>query len=112
MTTQYSLYSQVALTQDLPEYQLKKGAIATIVEHYPMTEAEDGYSLEGFDTPNVTIEVSASQIAPIGQFPPAANITAKLYQLSPAQLIQLDEYLDFLLHQEQAEQEQIQASSH
>jgi Domain of unknown function (DUF4926) len=62
---QHPLYSQVALTQDLPEYHLKKGAIATIVEHYPMAAAEDGYSLEGFDTPNVTIEVSASQIAPI-----------------------------------------------
>jgi hypothetical protein len=112
MTIQHPLYSQVALTQDLPEYHLKKGAIATIVEHYPMAEAEDGYSLEGFDTPNVTIEVSASQIAPIAQSQPAANITAKLHQLSPARLIQLNEYLDFLLYKEQAEQESFHASSH
>jgi Domain of unknown function (DUF4926) len=61
----YPLFSQVALAQDLPEYNLKRGNIATIVEHYPMPEGEeDGYSLEGFDVPQITIEVAASQIIP------------------------------------------------
>ncbi|WP_414859150.1 DUF4926 domain-containing protein [Nostoc sp. KVJ3] len=34
------LFSQVALAQDLPEYNLKRGSVATIVEHYPMPEGE------------------------------------------------------------------------
>jgi hypothetical protein len=117
---QNPLYSQVALTQDLPEHHLKKGAIATIVEHYPMPDTEDGYSLEGFDVPNVTIEVSASQIVPIVYDrpevieppQPVANITTKLSLLSPTRLTQLNEYLDFLLYKEQAKQVQTKSSNH
>lgn len=63
MSSPYPLYVQVALTTDFPEYSLAKGAIARIVEHYPMPEGkEDGYSLEGFDIPGVTLEVGESQI--------------------------------------------------
>jgi Domain of unknown function (DUF4926) len=63
MKVQYPLFSQVALVQDLPEYNLKQGEIATVIEHYPMPEGEeDGYSLEGFGVPEVTIEVAASQV--------------------------------------------------
>jgi hypothetical protein len=63
MKTQYPLFSQVALAEDLPEHHLKRGDIATVVEHYPMPDEEDdGYSLEGFGVPNVTVEVAASQI--------------------------------------------------
>ena len=51
------------LVEDLPEHCLKRGDVATVVEHYSMPdEQEDGYSLEGFDVLNVTVEVSASQI--------------------------------------------------
>jgi hypothetical protein len=62
------LYTQVELTEDLPKYGLKKGAIAMVIEHYPMPEnQEDGYSLEGFDREieGITVEVRASQIKPI-----------------------------------------------
>jgi hypothetical protein len=62
------LYTEVALTQDLPEYGLKKGDTAIVIEHYPMPEGqEDGYSLEGFDIPilGVTVEVRESQIQPL-----------------------------------------------
>jgi Domain of unknown function (DUF4926) len=69
MKLQHSLFAQVALAQDIPEHHLKRGAVATIVEHYPMPDGEeDGYSLEGFDLPNVTLEVAESQIMPIGQW--------------------------------------------
>lgn len=58
----FQLFSQVALRRDLPKYDLKKGAVATIVEYYPMPEGqEDGYSLEGL-IPQDTVEVSESQI--------------------------------------------------
>ena len=62
------LYTEVALTQDLPEYRLKKGDTAIVIEHYPMPEGqEDGYSLEGFGIPilGVTVEVRESQIQPL-----------------------------------------------
>jgi hypothetical protein len=62
------LYTQVELTEDLPEYSLKKGDIAMVIEYYPMPEnQEDGYSLEGFDIPieGITVEVKESQIKPI-----------------------------------------------
>ncbi len=50
MKVLHPLFSQVALVQDLPEHNLKRGDIATIVEYYPMPEGEeDGYSLEGFE---------------------------------------------------------------
>ncbi|MDZ8139860.1 MAG: DUF4926 domain-containing protein [Nostoc sp. DedQUE04] len=104
MKVKYPLFSQVALTQDLPEYNLKRGNVATIVEHYHMPEGEeDGYSLEGFDLPHVTIEVPASQIIPIAQWQQEEIILAKLRQLSEARLLQLQDYLDFLLQKEKSE---------
>ncbi len=82
------LYTQVALTVDLPQYGLKKGDIAYAIEHYSMPEGkEDGYSLEGFDTsiPSITLEVRESQISPISgksEF----NSQSSLSSISPTQL--------------------------
>jgi len=101
MKAQYPMFSQVALAQDLPEYNLKRGDIATIVEHYHKAESEeDGYSLEGFDLPQVTIEVAASQIIPVVQWQREEIILRKLRQLSELRQQQLEEYLDFLLQRE------------
>lgn len=101
MKVKYPLFSQVALAEDLPEYNLKRGDIGTIVEHYSMPEGEeDGYSLEGFDVPNVTIEVAASQIIPVHQLQQEQIILAKLRQLSKTRLLQLENYLDFLLQKQ------------
>ncbi|MEH2238129.1 hypothetical protein, partial [Nostoc sp.] len=59
-------------------------------ESHPMPEGEeDGYSLEGFDLPHVTIEVPASQIIPIAQWQQEEMILAKLRQLSGERLLQL-----------------------
>ncbi|ACK70737.1 conserved hypothetical protein [Gloeothece citriformis PCC 7424] len=57
----FPLFSQVQLTQDIPEFNLKKGSVGVIVEHYPMSQGEDGYSLEGL-IPQDTVEVTESQI--------------------------------------------------
>ncbi|ASC71680.1 hypothetical protein XM38_026340 [Halomicronema hongdechloris C2206] len=104
MKVTYPLFTQVALTEDLPEHHLKRGDMATIVEHYPMpTGEEDGYSLEGFDVPNITVEVSASQIMPIKQWQHESEILVKLRRLSQLRQRQLEEYLDFLLQKEQSE---------
>ena len=77
---QYALFSQVALAEDLPEHSLTKGAIGTVVGHYSMENEEDGYSLEGFDVPHVTIEVPASKLVTVSQ---AEEIEALLFN-SPA----------------------------
>ena len=61
----FQLFTQVALRQDIPKHGLKKGTVATVVEHYPMPEGqEDGYSLEGL-LPKDTVEVRESQIEAI-----------------------------------------------
>ena len=63
------LFERVVLTEDIPQYNLRKGDVARIVEHYPRPEdQEDGYSLEGFKTIlNDTVEVRASQIEPFNE---------------------------------------------
>jgi hypothetical protein len=101
MSQSYPLFTQVSLAQDLPEYNLKQGQIGTIVEHYPMGDQEDGYSIEGFNVPQVTIEVSASQIIPHNPEAQEMVILTKLRQLSPAQQQHLEAYLDFLLQREE-----------
>lgn len=98
MKTQYPLFSKVALAEDFPRYNLKRGDMATIVEYYPMPAGEeDGYSLEGLNVPGVTIEVAESQIMPISQWHQEEAILAKLRRLPSAKLQQLDKYLDVLL---------------
>jgi len=69
----FDLFTQVVLREDISKYVLKKGDMATIVEHYPMSESqEDGYSLEGFNVETITVEVAESQIervkASVSQF--------------------------------------------
>jgi len=64
-------YQRVALTKDLPEYDLYKGDVAVVVEHLPATAAtqgEDGYALEVFNAVGDTIAVimvPASAVKPL-----------------------------------------------
>ena len=105
MNIQYPLFSQVVLTEDLPQHNLKRGEVGTIVEHYPMAEGEeDDYSLEGFDVPEVTIEVAASQIVPLPRWQKEETILTKLRQLSETRLLQIEDYLDFLWQKENSEE--------
>ncbi len=102
MKPQHPLFSQVALAEDLPQYYLKRGDTATIVEHYPMPEPqEDGYSLEEFDVPQITLEVTASQIMPLSDYLREEAILSKFRSLSENRQKQLEEYLDLLLQKEQ-----------
>jgi len=82
MSAQFSLFSQVVLAQDLPKYDLKRGSVATVVEYYPMPDPEeDGYSLEGFNIPNATLEVSASKIMSLHQWQKEIETLEKSHQL-------------------------------
>ena len=65
------LYQRVALAKDLPQYNLYKGDVATVVEHLPATpttQGEDGYALEVFNAVSDTIAVimvPASAVKPL-----------------------------------------------
>jgi len=62
LTMKFSVFSQVQLTQNISQFNLKKGSIGTIVEYYPMSNClEDGYSIEGLIYQD-TVEVAESQI--------------------------------------------------
>ena len=100
---QYALFSQVALAEDLPEYRLRKGAIGTVVEHYQRENEEDGYSLEGFDVPHVTVEVPESKIVTVSQAEQEALLLSKLRQLSVNRRRQIEDYIEFLVQKERTE---------
>jgi hypothetical protein len=53
----HKLFAEVALTKDLPEKRLRKGDVATVVEHHPVSDGEDGYSLEIFNALGDTVAV-------------------------------------------------------
>lgn len=51
------LFKRVVLRVDLPEHGLRKGDVATIVEHLSGKDCEDGYALEVFNAVGDTIAV-------------------------------------------------------
>ncbi|MCW5850532.1 MAG: DUF4926 domain-containing protein [Anaerolineae bacterium] len=62
------LFDEVALAIDIPEQGLKRGDVATVVEHHARTDVEDGYTLEVFNAMGDTITVltiPASAIIPL-----------------------------------------------
>jgi hypothetical protein len=70
-TAKIKLYQRVALTTDIPQYNLRQGDVAVVVEHLPGTAAsggEDGYALEVFNAVGDTIAVvmvPASAVKPL-----------------------------------------------
>ncbi|GAB4454143.1 MAG: hypothetical protein Kow0031_36240 [Anaerolineae bacterium] len=64
----YKLFDEVVLLEDISAKGFKKGDVATVVEHHPIENGEDGYSLEIFNTRGDTIAVITlpeSAIAPL-----------------------------------------------
>ena len=65
----YKLFMRVSLAEDLPEYGLHRGDLATIVErHEGQPGQETGYSLEVFNAVGETIAVlvvEESKINPV-----------------------------------------------
>ena len=53
------LFKRVALRVDLHEHGLRKGDVATIVEHLPGKDCEDGYALEVFNAIGDSIAATA-----------------------------------------------------
>lgn len=64
----YKLFEEVILLQDVSQKGLQKGDVATVVDHHPVDDGEDGYSLEVFNVLGDTIAVVTlpeSSIAPL-----------------------------------------------
>jgi hypothetical protein len=51
-------FQQVALAKDIPESNLRRGDLATIVEIHPANGGEVGYSIEIFNALGETIAVT------------------------------------------------------
>jgi hypothetical protein len=51
-------FQQVALAKDIPENNLRRGDLATIVEIHPASGGEVGYSIEIFNALGETIAVT------------------------------------------------------
>ena len=55
----FNLFEQVALAKDIPEENLCRGDLATIVDRHPGNRGEVGYSIEVFNAIGDTIAVTS-----------------------------------------------------
>jgi hypothetical protein len=54
----FDLYTDVALTCDLPEHRLRRGDIVKLVDHHMAPDGTEGYSIEVFNAVGDTIAVT------------------------------------------------------
>jgi len=54
----FELFRQVALAKDIPEKRLRRGDLATVIDHHPARDGEPGYSIEVFNAVGDTITVT------------------------------------------------------
>lgn len=63
---EFELYQEIALTRDIPEYQLKKGDVATLLDIIPHPHGgEKGCILEVFNAIGESIKVVTIPISAI-----------------------------------------------
>ena len=55
----FELYTDVALTCDLPVHRLRRGDIVKLVDHHMASDGTVGYSIEVFNAIGDTITVTA-----------------------------------------------------
>lgn len=72
------LYQQVALRCDLPEYQLREGDVATLIDRVPHpTGGEDGYILEVFNAVGESIAVVTVPTSAVKPLQPDEILTVR-----------------------------------
>jgi hypothetical protein len=54
----FELYTDVALTCDLPEHRLRRGDIVKLIDHHIAPDGTEGYSIEVFNAVGNTIAVT------------------------------------------------------
>lgn len=75
-----ALFTEVALAQDIPEYGLQRGDVATVVEHLPGTQAsggDEGYALEIFNAVGESIAVVAVPVSAVESLQPTQVLSAR-----------------------------------
>lgn len=55
----FELYTDAALTRDMPEHRLRRGDVVKIIDHHRAPDGESGYSIEVFNAVGETITVTA-----------------------------------------------------
>lgn len=59
----FEIYSDMALTCDLPEHRLRRGDIVKLVDHHVAPDGTEGYSIEVFNAVGDTIAVTAVTVS-------------------------------------------------
>jgi hypothetical protein len=54
----FELYTDVALTRDMPELGLRRGDLVKVVDHHVAPDGEEGYSIEVLNAVGETIAVT------------------------------------------------------
>ncbi|MGA7273595.1 MAG: DUF4926 domain-containing protein [Candidatus Udaeobacter sp.] len=59
----FELYTDVALTRDMPGLALRRGDLVKVVDHHVAPDGEEGYSIEVFNAVGETIAVTTVPIS-------------------------------------------------
>jgi Domain of unknown function (DUF4926) len=59
----FELYTDVALTRDMPDLGLRRGDVVKLVDHHVASDGEEGYSIEVFNAIGKTIAVTAVPVS-------------------------------------------------
>jgi len=54
----FELYTDMALTRDIPEARLRRSDVVKLVDHHVSPQGEEGYSVEAFNALGDTIAVT------------------------------------------------------
>lgn len=73
------LYQYVAFSRDVPEYNLKQGDVAMLIDHVTHPSGgEDGYILEVFNAAGDSLAVLTVPISAVEQLPTEAVLAVRL----------------------------------
>ncbi len=73
----FELYTDAALTCDLPERHVKRGDIIKLVDHHVAPDGTEGYSIEVFNAVGDTIAVTAVPATAVDENLAAASAVGK-----------------------------------
>lgn len=59
----FELYTDVALTSDMPELGLRRGDLVKVVDHHVAPDGEEGYSIEVSNAVGETIAVTTVRVS-------------------------------------------------
>ena len=59
----FELYTDVALTRDMPEFGLRRGDLVKVVDHHVAPDGEEGYSIEVFNAVGERIALTTVPIS-------------------------------------------------